>query len=591
MRFIHRLISIIFAVVAAQSLRAQVSIQVTPSQAARLQVPQAAVVADDSSVTATAEFDPTNAQIGQTVFYRVAIDGAVEKDVAWPGAPISPAQLKFGPVSHGQLMQVIANKFRPLTAFLYQVQATATGNFTVPNFEVMIDGKRVQIPAATLNVGNSVSETPPRCLTLQVSDTNIYVGQPLRASVVLPASQDNQIDALREVQFNGNGFMNDLTTTKQAVEMVGVDGRATPAFVYEITLTPIEAGSSALSAQGFTAGREFSGPVIINGHVVISGGPPHYVFLASSPVQVNVHPLPTEGQPADFGGSIGSFTLGPPQLSTNRIQQSEPVRLTVSVHSNGTLNHLVPPVPPTVNDWEIIPDNPPGFSFTLIPLTGSTRQTPAIPFSCFDPASGRYVDLTIPSLPVTVISTGLPTEMPAEAGTTPGSPLKLGGLASSPGGSVASLAPPQLRGWFVVFQIIPILGILGLWQWDRRRRFLEAHPEIVRRREARRLLRREKRLLLGAARRGDEAAIVRHAANAMKIASSPHYAAHPQALVCGDILNHLHDTDRNGAIGETVRKIFAAADARFASAPNGAANWPALTSDVSTVLLKLEEQL
>jgi hypothetical protein len=256
------------------------------------------------------------------------------------------------------------------------------------------------------------------------------------------------------------------------------------------------------------------------------------------------------------------------------------------------LDRPVPPTPPTVNDWEIIPDNPPDFSFTLIPLTDATRQTPAIPFSYFNPANGTYVDLTIPSVPVAVTSAGLPTEMPAvDAGLRTGSPLRLGELSPSPGGSIASLVPPQLRGGLLCLQIVPILGILGLWQWDRHRRYLEAHPDIVRRRQARRLLRRERRRLRDAARRGDAGAIVRHAANAMKIASAPQYAAHPQALVCSDVLNQLHEADRNGAAGETVRKIFAAADTRFASAPQMQANWPALESGVETVLLKLEEQL
>jgi hypothetical protein len=130
-----------------------------------------------------------------------------------------------------------------------------------------------------------------------------------------------------------------------------------------------------------------------------------------------------------------------------------------------------------------------------------------------------------------------------------------------------------------------------LWQWDRRRRFLEAHPDIVRRRKARRLLRREKRRLRDAARRGDSAAIVRHAADAMKIASAPHYAADPQALVCSDVLSHLENAGQTAAAAETVRKIFAAADARFALAPQMQADWPALHSDVDAVLLKLEEQL
>jgi hypothetical protein len=590
MRVVDCLILMTVALATTPTLLAQVSPHVTPDQAVRLQIPQPAVDVS-SPVTATAVFDPPVARVGQTVFYRVAIDGAGET-IQWPDAISASPQLNFGPVSKGKLMQFLANRFRPLASFLYEVQPSAVGHFTVPNFEVMVDGKPVEIPTATLDVDDSVSSTPARRLVMEVSASNIYIGQPIRASVMLPASPANQIDALREVDFNGGGFLSDLTTMREAVKMIELNGSSVPAFIYEITLTPIKAGPLPLSAQAFAAGHEFFGPVTISGHVVISGGAPQYVFLTSSPIQVNVRPLPTDDQPADFRGSIGTFTLSNPQLSTNRVQIGQPVRLTVTVRSGGDLDRLVPPTPPTVNDWEIIPDDPPDFSFTFIPLTDVTRQTPAIPFSYFNPTNGTYVDLTIPSLPVTVTTAGLPTEMAAvDAGLTPGPPLRLGGLSPSPGGSVASLVPAQMRGGLVCLQIVPILGILGLWRWDRHRRYLEAHPDIVRRREARRLLRREKRRLRDATKRGDAAAIVRHAANAMKIASAPHYAAHPQALVCSDVLNHFHDTDQNGTVGETVRKVFAAADARFASAPQMQANWPALQSDVDIVLLKLEEQL
>jgi hypothetical protein len=590
MRFVHCVISIIVAAALASSLWAQVSPQVPPEQAAKLQVPQPAPDIT-SPVTATANFDPPMARPGQSVYYRVALDGAGES-IPWPGAISAPAELKFGTVSQGQLMQFVGNKFRPLKSYLYPVQATTSGHFTVPGFVVMVDGKPVQIPAATLDVDPSVSSPPVRQLVLEVSSTNVYLGQPFRARVMLPASPANQIEAAREIEFNGNAFMTDLTTMRQAVEMVRINGSAVPAYIYEITLTPIEAGQSALSAQGFAAGHEFFGPTTIMARqVTIPGGPPHYVLLVSDPVQVNVHPLPTSGQPADFNGSIGAFILGAPQLSTNRVQVGQPIRLSVAVHTSGTLNRPVAPTPPTVNDWEIIPDNPPDFSFTLIPLTDMARQTPAIPFSYFDPESGRYVDSTIPSVPVTVTSEGLPTEMPADTGFTSGPAMKLSGLSLSPGKSVASLVPPQLRGSLVCFQIVPILVIFGLWQWDRRRRFLEAHPDIVRRRKARRHLRREKRRLRDAARRGDEAGIIRHAANAMQIASAPHYPAHPQALVCSDILEQLDDADRSSAAGETVRKIFAAVDARFALTPETRASWATLPSDVDAVLLKLEEQL
>jgi hypothetical protein len=252
----------------------------------------------------------------------------------------------------------------------------------------------------------------------------------------------------------------------------------------------------------------------------------------------------------------------------------------------------VPPAAPRSRDWQIIADQPPATGFTLIPLTDEVQETPAIPFSYFDPAAAKYLDLTIPPLPVTVVGEGLPVQLPVfDDEAKSAAPLKLSGLAPTPGKTAASLKPLQLRGWFVGVQLVPVIGFIALWQWDRRRRFLEAHPEIVRRRQAKRALRREKRKLQKAAAAGDVTAFVQHAADAMRIAIAPHYPANPQALVCGDVLAQLEATESSGQTGETIRKIFAAADARFALTAQTPADLLALQSDVETVLLKLEGKL
>jgi hypothetical protein len=386
--------------------------------------------------------------------------------------------------------------------------------------------------------------------------------------------------------------MTDKTAMRQSIEAVNVNGQIKPSFVCEMTVTPIATGPLKFSAQGFTAGNNFSGPITIRGQVTIPGGPPNYVLLVSDPVGVNVRSLPPDRKLPGFTGAIGKFFLDPPELSTNRIRVGEPVHLKLLIHGEGDLTRLVPPAPPRSRDWEIIADNPPGIGYTFIPLTDEPNETPVIPFSYFDPVTAKYADLTIPPLPVTVVAEGLPTELPPvedESQTT--APMKLSDLAPLPGKTAASLEPLQLRGWFVCLQFVPVIGFIALWQWDRRRRFLEAHPEIVRRRQARRALRRKKRELQKAASARDAAAFVHHAADAMKISCAPHFPAHPQALVCADVLAQLDDAGRDGRTGETVRKFFAADDAQFAAAPQTESDMLALQSDVDAVLLKLEEKL
>ena len=225
------------------------------------------------------------------------------------------------------------------------------------------------------------------------------------------------------------------------------------------------------------------------------------------------------------------------------------------------------------------------------------RGTPLIPFSCFDPATGKYVDLSIPSLPVTVLAVETQTNadaalMLSKNSAEPEQKLGLSKLAAAPGWNAGGLVPLQLRGWFPLVQILPALGFGGLWWWDRRRRYLEAHPEIVRRRAARRALRRERRLLEQAAADDEAENFLRHAVHALQIASAPHYPATPRALVCGDVLKILTAPDRIGKSGDLVRRFYAAADAAaFAGQAENPIALLAEKNALHEILSKLEARL
>ncbi|MEI8291132.1 MAG: BatD family protein [Verrucomicrobiota bacterium] len=540
-----------------------------------------------------AAFDPPVVPVEGKSFYRVTV-AAPAASIQWPDRFHTPITLKLEGNTRGEILGNVNGQMMTQTTFLFETLALMTGNLTIPPFVIGVDGRRVVVPAATLTVveDNSITSLPPRRILLEIPKTNFYVGESFVARLLLPVGPANQIDALREVQFNGDGFIAGKTALRMSVETVERAGRKGAAYLQEMLLTPLAVGDLKLSAQGFTAGREFTGAITItggaNGPVILGGGPVRYVLLTSETVPIKVRPLPEEGRRPGFTGGIGKFTCGPPQLSTNRVCVGEPLLLKVTLHGENAAVKLNPPFPPQLKDWEIIPEHQSGIGFTLIPLTDELRATPAIPFSCFDPETGEYVDLTIPPVPVTIISGGLSAALPPVDNESGPAALKLTGLAPRPGITVSSLKPLQLRPWFVSLQMLPVIGFLGLWQWDRRRRFLEAHPEIVLRRQAIRALRPVKVKLRKTAAAGDAAAFVRHAAAAMRIACAPHFPAHPRALVCADVLAVL--AGQEGA-GETVRRIFGADDARFAAAPEACAGLLALRNDVDAVLQILEEQL
>src|SRR5262249_18508633 len=127
---------------------------------------------------------------------------------------------------------------------------------------------------------------------------------------------------------------------------------------------------------------------------------------------------------------------------------------------------------------------------------------------------------------------------------------------------------------------------------ERRRRYLEQHPDVVLRRRARRALSRERRRLRRAMRQGDTSGFALSAVNAMRVACAPHYPADARALVGADVLALIPEQDRRNGPGETVRRFFAVTDAsRFSVTAQDSGTLLALEPALNQVLDKLESRL
>jgi len=338
--------------------------------------------------------------------------------------------------------------------------------------------------------------------------------------------------------------------------------------------------------------------------VTIPGGPPEYALLESPPVMLNVKPLPAEGRLPGFSGAIGKFNRDPPQLSDAHVQVGNPLKLSVTVRSVAGIAHLAMPPAVETPAWEafaagspVIAGDTATFTYTLVPQTDQTAATPEIPFSYFDPDLGRYVDLSIPAMPVKVLpaptSSGTNDEFtPVASAVKPEKKLLLSSLAPSLGGTATSLIPLQERGWFWAVELGPVVGLTALWLESRRRQFWEQHPDLRRRREARRALRRERRALLQAAQSGDARAFANRGIEAIRVACAPHFPAEPRALVCADILQLLPEVERSGEYGGLVRRLFLAHDLLdYAGTPANVISLIELKPQLDRLLTALEVRL
>ncbi len=524
-------------------------------------------VALSTRASAKSYFDPAMASPGDLVFLRVEVSGT-ESSISWPSRLAWPPDWIPLMDTRGQLTRYHGNQYDPLTTYLYELKIpkTAPGQYTLPAFSISCAGAPLQVPATSLTVTGDSPKAPPLELGVEVSSRALYLGQPFRVRVLLPAGPQNQIQALREIHVIGKGLMSGQDSQRESIQVVNDHGTLRPSFVADLSLIPIQSGPLTLFAQAYTAGREFGGPITIRGRVTLSGGEPDYRLLVSEPVKIAVQPVPQEGQLPGFTGAMGRFYADPPTLGTNRIHTGQPVHLQLGFHGYNEFARLVPPQPPASSDWQIVADEPPSVGFTLVPLTDTVKSTPAIPFCSFDPETGRYCDLTIPPIPVEVSGPSLPQNFrETDVGADRGS---LTAMVDKPGRSRGTLVPPQCRpsDWFGA--LMPLFGFMLLWLWDRRRRWRAAHPDWVRRKNARKALKKIRRALNRAEADGDMVGCLALTATALKVAAAPHFPAQPDALTCSDVLVQWMAAGHDRASAATVRQIFAIADRRFSADPD-----------------------
>jgi len=130
------------------------------------------------------------------------------------------------------------------------------------------------------------------------------------------------------------------------------------------------------------------------------------VNLKSSPVKINVTPLPDAGKPADYGGAVGNFTVSS-KVDKTDITTDDAINYTFTITGSGNLKLIEAPAMKLPNGLDTydpqIVDTITGRSTTItgskIITYGITPQLPGdyeIPpmsFTYFNPQSGKYITL------------------------------------------------------------------------------------------------------------------------------------------------------------------------------------------------------
>ena len=359
-------------------------------------------------------------------------------DFTWSAG--SDFQVLWGPQSGHSVSTRIINGQRSRseqTTYTYVLMPKATGKFAVPTATAKVKGKEIKSVSKTIEVaaagaassrqqsqqqGQSAQRQQTGVsdedifLTLDLSRTNVVVGEPITATLKL--YQRVNVAGFENVTFpDFNGFWSQEIEAPTNIEFSRevYDGQIyNAALLRKFILIPQQQGAVAITPADLVCLVNIR--VASAGNSIFDGFFDDYRTIrkrvTSKEVTVNVSPLPA-GAPASFAGGVGKFEISA-SLSKDVLKTHEAGSLVVTVTGTGNVSLLEAPkvsFPPDMEVYDTkISDriDKSGISgskyyeFPFIPRSHGDFVIEPIKYSYYDVNSKKYVTLETPAIPITV---------------------------------------------------------------------------------------------------------------------------------------------------------------------------------------------
>lgn len=355
-------------------------------------------------------------------------------DFNW--APGEDFQLLWGPQQgRSSSVQIINGKTTKSvqTTYSYLLRPQKPGKFTIPTATAKVKGNEITSRPVTIEVvaSGASSQQPaqqqsqqskPRqnagvgdndiFLTLNLSRTNVVVGEPITATIKL--WQRVNIAGFESAEFpDFDGFWsqeieapNNIEFTREAYEGQIYNS----ALLRKFVLIPQQQGSVTISPAELVCLVNVR--VSSGGNSIFDGFFDDYTTIrkkvVSKPVTVRVSPLPA-GAPASFGGGVGKFSMSA-RISKDSLKTHEAASFIVTVSGTGNISLLDAPkvvLPPDMElyDTKVSEKIDKGgrsgsktYEYPFIPRSYGDFTIDPVKYSYYDIDAGKYVTLETPPI-------------------------------------------------------------------------------------------------------------------------------------------------------------------------------------------------
>jgi hypothetical protein len=403
-----------------------------------------------ANIEVLARFEPSRIAIGGTSKYVVEINdssadarSSVEQIASLPIPRVSGITLRNGQASSSQQTSITNGiaEYSITQQIIIDAIPANTGNYTVPSYTFMYKGARVQVPAATLTVVERSANAAPTTdelifLTLETPE-KLYVGQTKQVTLKLYVASNVRLFDY-SLERDADGFITTGGSPKEPNQSIETaNGRRHRVYSWPFTITPISSGKQDLNFQCtliVQLPKQRSSRNSPFGNSILDDllGRSERINVYTKPTQVDVLPLPKEGQPESFSGAVGQFNIGV-STDTKSTRVGEPIMLSLKLSGQGNFDRIQGPKLPEVEGWRSYPPESvfevdaanelkgtKRFDYIFVPEKAGTLELPEVSFSFFDPDVEKYVELTSPEIAVEVAPSNrsiIQQPAPSDSGT------------------------------------------------------------------------------------------------------------------------------------------------------------------------------